>query len=592
MQLSNHIYNLILPNSSSPVPRVNRIKAFLWIIPKNFAKSLWFWGSFLWVVAANSQDHHDQQYFPPADTLVQRKLTQWQGMKFGLLMHWGPYSQWGVVESWSICPEDEDWCRRRGPYASDYFAYRKAYEDLQKSFNPVQFRPELWAQAARAAGMKYAVFTTKHHDGFCMFDTKLSDYIISSSNSPFSSNPKEIITKEVFEAFRKQDMWVGAYFSKPDWHCPDYWDPSFPPYDRNPNYSIDKYPEKWNSYVQFTQKQINELMSGYGPIDILWLDGGWVQPMTASSPRWGYKPVHQDIGMDKIASDSRKLQPGLIVVDRAVEGSNQNYLTPEQQIPSKLLPYPWETCMTLGNSWSYVKNENYKSLDVVINNLCAIVSRGGNYLLNIAPSPIGEFDSAAYARLDEIGAWMKANGSAIYGSQPVEQRSFQNAFTITYNGPQKTIPILPVSSIYLTRKIENGKQLVFVMVSTKGYKQLGKGNNYSIHMNYDSMQIEGKKPKQVFMLTQNFPGSVAITPQGKKQVGIHSFNPFQNLTIIKSNYNKPLALTGNSLPGGINDISTNGIGGSPVETVERTLLLKQGDMTYVMSPVIVYCIEY
>ncbi len=592
MQLSNHIYTLKLPNSSSPVPRVNRIKAFLWIIPKNFAKSLWFWGSFLWVVAANSQDHHDQQYFPPADTLVQRKLTQWQGMKFGLLMHWGPYSQWGVVESWSICPEDEDWCRRRGPYASDYFAYRKAYEDLQKSFNPVQFRPELWAQAARAAGMKYAVFTTKHHDGFCMFDTKLTDYKITSSNTPFSSNPKANITKEVFEAFRKQDMWVGAYFSKPDWHCPDYWDPSFPPYDRNPNYSIDKYPEKWNRYVQFTQKQINELMSGYGPIDILWLDGGWVQPMTASSPRWGYKPVHQDIGMDKIASDSRKLQPGLIVVDRAVEGSNQNYLTPEQQIPSKLLPYPWETCMTLGNSWSYVKNENYKSLDVVINNLCAIVSRGGNYLLNIAPSPIGEFDSAAYARLDEIGAWMKANGSAIYGSQPVEQRSFQNAFTITYNGPQKTIPILPVSSIYLTRKIENGKQLVFVMVSTKGYKQLGKGNNYSIHMNYDSMQIEGKKPKQVFMLTQNFPGSVAITPQGKKQVGIHSFNPFQNLTIIKSNYNKPLALTGNSLPGGINDISTNEIGGSPVETVERTLILKQGDMTYVMSPVIVYCIEY
>ena len=113
-------------------------------------------------------------------------------------MHWGAYSQWGVVESWSICPEDEDWCRRRGPFANDYFSYRKAYEDLQKSFNPVQFQPELWARAARAAGMKYAIFTTKHHDGFCMFDTKLTDYKITSTNTPFSSNTKANITKEIF----------------------------------------------------------------------------------------------------------------------------------------------------------------------------------------------------------------------------------------------------------------------------------------------------------------------------------------------------------------------------------------------------------
>ncbi len=564
---------------------------FKWIFFKKLGSILLILSSLITSVNVIAQDPHDQRYFPPADTLVQQKITQWQGMKFGLLMHWGPYSQWGVVESWSICPEDEDWCRRRGPFANDYFSYRKAYEDLQKSFNPVQFQPELWARAARAAGMKYAIFTTKHHDGFCMFDSKLTDYKITSTNTPFSSNTKANITKEIFEAFRKQDMWVGAYFSKPDWHCPDYWDPSFPPYDRNPNYSIDKYPEKWNRYVQYTQRQINELMTGYGQIDILWLDGGWVQPMTSTSPRWGYKPVHQDIGMDKIATESRKLQPGLIVVDRAVEGPNQNYLTPEQQIPSKLLPYPWETCMTLGNSWSYVKNENYKSLDVVINNLCAIVSRGGNYLLNIAPSPKGEFDSAAYARLDEIGAWMKANGSAIYESEPVEQRSFQNAFTITYNGPQKTIPILPVSSIYLTRKIENGRNFIFVMVSTKGYKQIGKGNSYSIHMNFDSMVVDGKRPKQVYLLTQNFPGTTVLTPQGNKQIGIYSFNPFQNLTIIKSNYNMSSAASRKNSFVGRNNSSIDEIRNQQDE-LEKTLILKQEDMTYVMSPVIVYCIEY
>jgi len=561
-------------------------------IRNSVARIVWFGCSFFWVVGAISQDHHDQRYFPPVDTVVKQKIKQWQGLKFGLLMHWGPYSQWGVVESWSICPEDEDWCRRRGPYASDYFSYRKAYEDLQKTFNPVQFQPELWARAARAAGMKYAVFTAKHHDGFCMFDTKLTDYKITSSLTPFSFNPKANITKEVFNAFRNQNMWVGAYFSKPDWHCPDYWDPTFPPYDRNPNYSLEKYPEKWNSYVNYTQQQINELMSGYGPLDILWLDGGWVQPMTASSPRWGYKPVHQDIGMDSIALSSRKLQPGLIVVDRAVEGPNQNYLTPEQQIPSKLLPYPWETCMTLGNSWSYVKNENYKSLDVVIHNLCAIVSRGGNYLLNIAPSPTGTLDSAAYARLDEIGAWMQANGSAIYETQPLEDNSFQRAFVITYDGPQKAIPILPEPSIYLTKKKENGHEVVFVMVSTKGYKPIRKGSNYSIHMNFDSMIIAGKKPKVISMLKQNFPGSTVLTSQGTNNSGVYPFNPFQNLTVIKSTYSQLSVIKGKSSLDGTRDSSLNVLDNPSTDLFERELLLKQEDMTYAMSPVIVYRIEY
>jgi alpha-L-fucosidase len=139
---------------------------------------------------ARAQEHHLQKYYPPTDTLVQQKLATWGDMKFGLLMHWGPYSQWGIVESWSICPEDEGWCERRGPYAQNYFEYKKAYEGLQNTFNPVKFTPEKWASAARAAGMKYMVFTTKHHDGFAMFDTKYSDYKITSPNTPFHTNSK------------------------------------------------------------------------------------------------------------------------------------------------------------------------------------------------------------------------------------------------------------------------------------------------------------------------------------------------------------------------------------------------------------------
>ena len=378
-----------------------------------------FCGLFISLFPLTAQDHHEQKYFPPTDPLVQAKLSEWQDMKFGLLMHWGPYSQWGVVESWSLCPEDEGWCERRGPYSKNYAEYTRAYEHLQKTFNPTQFAPDKWAKAAKNAGMKYVVFTTKHHDGFCMFDTKQTDYKITDNNCPFSTDPKADVTAEIFKSFRKEGLWTGAYFSKPDWHNKDYWTPYFPPYDRNPNYNLKKYPEKWTAYKQFTYAQIFELLRYYGKVDILWLDGGWVQPMTPTSPRWGYAPVDQDLRMDSLVTIARKLQPGLIVVDRAVEGPNQNYLTPEQQVPSKPLLYPWESCMTMANSWSYVPNDQYKSTRTLVHTLARIVSRGGNYLLNIAPGPTGEWDSIAYARLQEIGQWMDINSAAIYETNPV-----------------------------------------------------------------------------------------------------------------------------------------------------------------------------
>jgi len=384
----------------------------------------------------STSQEHDQRYFPPTDSLVVHKLEQWQDFKFGLLMHWGPYSQWGVVESWSICPEDEDWCRRRGPHANNYFEYVQAYEDLQRTFNPTQFNPEKWAYAAKAAGMKYVVFTTKHHDGFCMFDSKYTDYSITDSACSFSKNDRANVTKEVFDAFRKQGIWTGAYFSKPDWHNENYWDPTFPPYDRNPNYDPAKKPEKWNKFVEFTQNQILELLTDYGKVDLLWLDGGWVQPYTETSPKWGYKPMNQDIGMDSLVEKARKLQPGLIVVDRAVEGPNQNYLTPEQKIPSEPLPYPWESCMTMGDSWSYVPNDNYKSANELITNLVLIVSRGGNFLLNVAPNAQGEWDDIAFDRLRAIGKWMDFNSEAIYGSTPVapyEQATENGKWVFTTN---------------------------------------------------------------------------------------------------------------------------------------------------------------
>lgn len=377
---------------------------------------------FVIVISFSVQAQHgdEQVYYWPEDSLVREKLGEWQDWKFGLLMHWGPYSQWGVVESWSICPEDEDWCQRRGPYAHDYFEYRDAYEKLPQTFNPVKFDPERWAKAASEAGMKYMVFTTKHHDGFCMFDTKQTGYRITSPEVPFSSNSKSNITLEIFNAFRAEKMGIGAYFSKPDWHCPDYWDPYFPPIDRNPNYNLERYPEKWQRYKDFTYAQVRELLTGYGDVDILWLDGGWVQKCESKVLPNGGRQINQDIDISAMADMARVLQPGILVVDRAVEGPEQNYLTPEQRIPNKPLSFPWETCMTMANSWSYVPGDHYKSSTELIHLLCRIVSRGGNFLLNVGPSPEGEWADEAYQRLSDIGKWMKVNGEAIYKSRPVE----------------------------------------------------------------------------------------------------------------------------------------------------------------------------
>lgn len=376
---------------------------------------------------ANAQH---QEYYPDPDTAIQHRLEEWQDLKFGLLMHWGAYSQWGIVESWSICPEDLSWAtgaRKKG-YGDNYYDYLKKYEALKTTFNPTKFNPEKWAAAAKEAGMKYVVFTTKHHDGFCMFDSKYTNYKITDKDCPFSSNPRSNVTKEIFSAFRKDGFWIGAYFSKPDWHSDYYWWKKFPPVDRNCNYSIQKHPNQWKKFVDYTHNQINELMSDYGKIDILWLDGGWVRKKTDEEVkeqlldtmehgRWARNPQSQDIDMSRLVQEARAKQPKLIVVDRAVPGPQQNYLTPEQHIPENGLPYPWETCMTMATSWSYVPNDTYKPANELVEKLVDIVSKGGNYLLNIGPGPDGELDPVAYQRLKEIGAWMKVNSEAIYGTR-------------------------------------------------------------------------------------------------------------------------------------------------------------------------------
>lgn len=352
----------------------------------------------------------------PSDPLVKNKLEKWQDQKFGMIIHWGLYAVPGIMESWNLC--SEDWISRDSTIA--YEDYKKWYWGLSEKFNPVNFNPEQWAKAGKSAGMKYLVFTTKHHDGFNMFDTKESDFKIS--NGPFKGNPKADVAKYVFDAFRKQDFMIGAYFSKPDWHSQYYWWSKYATPDRNNNYDIKKNPWRWNKFKTQTFNQISELMNNYGSVDILWLDGGWVRPLEtvtdevrawgAAIPAWS-----QDIDMPKIAEMGRKAQPGLLIVDRTVHGPYENYQTPEQHIPEKQLDHPWESCMTLGGAWGFAANDQYKSAGTVIHSLIEITAKGGSLLLGVGPKPDGTMPEKVISRLEEIGNWINKNGKAIYGTR-------------------------------------------------------------------------------------------------------------------------------------------------------------------------------
>jgi alpha-L-fucosidase len=458
---------------------------------------------------SRAQQHNaSHEYTVPSDPLVKQKLAEWKKIKFGLLMHWGTYSQWGVVESWSICPEDEGWTKRRGPYADNWYTYLKAYENLQTTFNPVKFNPEKWAAAAKDAGMKYVVFTTKHHDGFCMFDTKETDYKITSPKTPFSANPKANVAKEIFSAFRDKDFMIGAYFSKPDWNNNDYWWRYFPPKSRNVSYDPKKYPDRWKGFQQFTFNQIKELMSDYGKMDILWLDGGWVRPFSSidTSVEWQRTiPYNQDIDMPKIAAMARSKQPGLLVVDRTVHGEYENYVTPEQQVPDTYLPYPWESCMTMGNSWSYVPNDQYKSARKIIHMLTDIVSKNGNLLLNIGPGPDGEWDPVAYQRLQEIGVWMKINSEAIYDTEADPQLPRQHNWVFTKKG--KTI--YAIYQVAENEKTNGAFSLRLPLLKTApGIHLLGSTQNIKpvlkngeLHFQADPLLLDKQSAAWVFALS-------------------------------------------------------------------------------------------
>ncbi len=319
-------------------------------------------------------------------------MANWfDSARFGMFIHWGIASQRGWELSWPLVGGV-------GALPGSQNVAVDEYRAAARTFNPVRFDPRAWARLARRAGMRYAVLTAKHHDGFAMFQTHESDYSIE--HGPFGRD----IVREYLDAFRAEGLRAGLYFSVIDWHHPDY--PAFT--DADKPYRFGEFrrgtPKQWERFVRFMFAQIRELLSNYGRIDLLWFDGGWER----TPDEWRTTELEIMI---------RELQPGIVINDR-LPGCG-DYDTPEQAVPAQPPARAWETCMTMNNSWGYNPGDrNYKSARSLIHTLCEVAGKGGNLLLNVSPTGEGELPAEQTERLETIAAWMERNGESIADTAP------------------------------------------------------------------------------------------------------------------------------------------------------------------------------
>ena len=349
------------------------------------------------------------RYVSPSEPEVLKKLEWFKDQKLAFMVHWGVYSQLGICESWPISDGDAYWSRRNYTWEPDNEKFRAQYFAMNRTFNPIRFNPDEWADFAAKAGFRYFIFTTKHHDGFCMFDSKYSPYKITAPDCPFHDNPRANVAKQLFDAFRKKGISIAPYFSKPDWHCPWYWAAGQAKpiaFDRNPTYDPNTHPEIWNRFVEYTHAQLTELVEDYGPVDILWLDGGQVRPSNG-----------QNIHLDVLAKKLRQNNPGLIFADRTVGGSFENYITPEQTIPKTPVSVPWESCISIGNGFAYGYDDDYKPPRELVKLLITVVTRGGNLALNLGAQPDGRLPRKGMQAALGLGNWLEKYGEAIYSTR-------------------------------------------------------------------------------------------------------------------------------------------------------------------------------
>jgi alpha-L-fucosidase len=402
------------------------------------------------------------EMIPERTEAWQKAMAFWQEAKFGMFIHWGPVSQASVEISWPIMVPNSRW-----PISED------KYVNLYKTFNPSQYDPDAWVELAKDAGQRYMVMVTKHHDGFCMFDSSFTDYKIT--NTPY----KKDIVRMLADACQRQNMALGFYYSPPDMHHPGYRDTAKAV---SQTWHAQPTRPEWPVYLDYMGLQLRELLCHYGPGLVVWFDG-----LDHQQKYDGYR----------FARMIREFSPGTLINNRI--GIPGDFDTPEQWVPKRIpvkgvtlqgtnpdlansLPggipapgefKPWETNMTINNTWAYNKNDhNYKSTTQLIRTLVDVASKGGNFLLNVGPTPEGTIQPEFQDRLRGIGKWMRVNGESIYGTTygPLQDLSFgrttakgSTVYLQVFDWPRGgrlEIPGLR-ARIRQVRLLENGQPLKF-----------------------------------------------------------------------------------------------------------------------------------
>lgn len=350
--------------------------------------------------------------------IIRERIEEWRDLKLGVLFQWGLYSQWAVPASWTLC--SEPWVDRGGV---DYMEYVQSYRKLNTTFKAKKFDPSRWAKNARDGGVKYVIFTAKHHDGFCLFDSKETNYTCTDKSCPNSKHSDRDISRAVVEAFRSKAFWTGFYFSKADWHHPDYWAPEWATPDRNVNYNPAEDPQRWQRYCTFVNNQVRELTHNYGGIDMLWLGAEWVRPEwsvdSSNVDMLGCRGYVQDVDVPTLARTAREKIPDLLISDQNVGGRYENYRV-VYDLPNEAYPEEaWEYAMSVGADFAYSKEDRCHSPRELVHTLALTVARGGNLLLGLGPDESGRLPECAVNCLKELGDWLKVNGDAIYATRPV-----------------------------------------------------------------------------------------------------------------------------------------------------------------------------
>ena len=385
----------------------------------------------------------------PKETDAQKdeRMKWWTDARFGMFIHWGLYA----------LPARHEWVKNAERMTNDQ--YQKYFE----MFDPDMWDPHEWAKMAKAAGMKYVVLTAKHHEGFCMFDSRFTDY--KSTNTPYGKD----IVKEYVEAFRAEGLKVGFYYSLLDWHHPDYTIDSNHPQRQTSDSAYARLNKNrdMSKYREYVKNQVRELLTNYGEISIIWFD--------FSFPGKNGKG-HDDWDSENLLKMVRSLQPGIIVDDRLdldnVEGG-WDFTSPEQVQVSKWperngKKVSWETCQTFSGSWGYYRDEfTWKSPAQLLELLIESVSKGGNLLLNVGPTARGVFDSRAQDRLKAMGEWMKFNNRSIYGCTEAPSDFAAPANTLlTYNPVTKRLYVhllaYPLGNLTLSNMADKVKYVQFL----------------------------------------------------------------------------------------------------------------------------------